>query len=174
LFYGKYSKTPIMEIKDSSLFQSTTTENRYCYSLTLPAEIGTMENLKRAMQKDLETYFGFEASIEIRKFPSWRLLSSAGTSAKLCTKGGAQKMEEIIPHVSLKFSNVPMKTLINYFLYYTNGNWIADETGITQNVDFTSDFMDFDGMEVYLAKYGLVLIPAEKEMKVLVIKDAKK
>lgn len=172
LYYGNYADNPIVEVKDSSLFQTTATENWFCYSLIMPSGIGTKENLQQAMQRDLETYFGFNVSIESRKFPCWRLVATDKAAAKLATKGGKEAVEEIIPRVSYQFSNVPMVQLINYFGIATN-EVIIDETGIIQHVDFTSSFMDLDEMKDFLPKYGLKLIPAEKEMKVIVIRDRK-
>lgn len=173
LFYGKYSLDPILEISDSSSFQSNVNgKNMFCYSLILSAEKGTKANLQKAMQRDLETYFGFNASIETRELPCWRLVASNGAVTKLGTKGGKQKIEENIPHVSYKFSNVTIERLIQYFLVFTN-EVILDETGITQSVDFTSeDCTDFESLKRFLPKYGLKLIPSKKEMKVLVIRDS--
>jgi hypothetical protein len=170
--YGKYFKNITLEINDSSLFQyNSNGENVFCYSLILPPEIGTKENLQKAMQRDLETYFGFNASIKTRKFPCWRLVASKEAITKLATNGGDQKIETLIPHVSYKFSNVPVKRLVQYFLVFTD-DVILDETSITQNVDFTSEeCIDFESLKAFLPKYGLKLIPAEREMKVLVIRD---
>jgi hypothetical protein len=145
----------------------------FSYSLILPPEKGSKENLQKAVQRDLETYFGFHASIESRKFRFWRLVATDSAAAKLATKGNKRGYEEIIPRVIVKNSNVPMNHLVNYCLMYTNGELIVDETGIKQNIDFTADMMDFDGMVKCLAKYGLKLIPSEREMKSLVIRDPK-
>jgi len=173
-FYGKYSKKINLQVADSSLFQfKPNGENVFCYSLILPPERGTRENLQKAMQRDLETYFGFDVSIETQKIPSWRLIATEGAIAKLSTKGSPQSIEEIIPRVSLKFSNVPMRSLVRYLTQFSQ-DVIIDDTGITQNIDITTDCTDFNNMKAFLPKYGLKLISSEKEMKVIVIRDAKK
>jgi len=173
MFYGKYSKNVVLEVKDSSIFQfSANGENIFCYSLILPPEKGTSENLQKAMQRDLESYFGFKASIQIRKVRCWRLVASDSAAKKLSTKGGKLRREEIIPHVSYKYINIPMKDFVQYLLQFTKNEIIIDETGISNNIDITTDCMDFDSMKAFLPKYGLRLILGDKEMNVLVVRDA--
>lgn len=175
LFYGKYSQKLILEISDSSLFQTNAEgKNIFCYSLILPPEKGTRENLQKAMQRDLQTYFNFDASIETHKVPCWRLMAVENPIKKLSTKGGKSRFEEIIPHVSYIFSNMPMRTFVQYLGQFVDQQVIIDDTGIVGNIDITTDCLDFDSMMAFLPKYGLKLVPIEKEMKVLVIHDAKK
>jgi thiol-disulfide isomerase/thioredoxin len=170
--YGHYSGVPVLEVGDSSLFQTTATENWFCYSLIMPPEKGTKANLQRAMQRDLEACFGFTASMETRVVSCWRLIASNQAAKKLITKGGPQQVDELTPHVSYQFSNVPMKRLLQYFGVFTN-DIIIDETGILQNIDFTSDCIDLESLQAFLPTYGLQLVRGEKQMKVLVIRDIK-
>ncbi|OQP54313.1 hypothetical protein A4H97_22785 [Niastella yeongjuensis] len=169
-FYGHYSNVPVLAVRDSSLFQTTPTENWFCYSLIMPTKQATTANMQRAMQRDLETCFGFTATIETRTVPCWRLVATSQAAAKLSSKGGPQQEKELMPHVSYQFTNVPMKRLVQYFLVFTK-DIIVDETGILQPVDFTSDCIDLESLKAFLPKYGLQLVQGEKQMKVLVIKD---
>ena len=175
-FYGKFSRDVILELADSSLFlPSMNGKNMFCYSLIMPAEKASRENLQKAMQRDLETYFGFNVSIEKRKVFCWRLVAEDGALTKLATKGGEQKIEEILPRVSYKFLNVPMRRFLQYLNQFSQDKIFVDDTGTRQNIDITTtECLDLNSMRAFLPKYGLKLVPGEKEMKVLVIRDANK
>ncbi len=173
--YGKYSNNLALEIHDSSLFQSSSTKNQFCYSLIVPPDKGSKENLQIAMQRDLKTYFGYDVSVEARKISCWRLVSTEKAAAMLKAKGGNEYIETIIPNAIYNLHNVStngLNGLVQCVANVTKGT-VIDETGITGKIDITLHMMDVDDLKQSLRSSGLDLIQSEKEMKVLVIRDAK-
>jgi thiol-disulfide isomerase/thioredoxin len=169
LMYGKYSNVPLLEFKDSSLFQYFSMGNRFCYSLILPPEKGSKENLQLAMQRDLKTYFGYEVSIEKRNIHCWRLLATKKASDMMQARDTMQ-LGEAIPGVVEKLHNIPMSELVQRIVNFI-GAVVIDETRIIGNVNFTLNHMDLDDIKKSLRSSGLDLVQSVKEMKVLVIRD---
>jgi thiol-disulfide isomerase/thioredoxin len=173
--YGKYYDKPVLEITDSSAFQYSyrgNGRNVYSYSLILPQAVGTKARLEEIMQRDLKSYFKFDAMVEIRECPCWRLVAMEGAKVRLQTKGGAELYKEIIPRARFTLQNVPIRRLILAVSGPSQGI-VIDETGIVGNIDITLNCVDLDDIKKSLQENGLELVRGEKEMKVLVIRDAK-
>jgi thiol-disulfide isomerase/thioredoxin len=168
---------PVLEVKDSISFEFnySSVDNRglYNYSLIIPKEIATKENLMEAMQQDLRKYFGFEASVDSRMMPYWKLTATAEAREKLKTRGEIGKTkfgptgidgkrlsirDFIIPEI-VKYSGEPIP--------------IIDETGTTHLIDinFSAVMTNIDDVRKALQKHGLILEKSKKEFKVLVIRD---
>jgi thiol-disulfide isomerase/thioredoxin len=174
LMYGKYYDQAILEIGDSSRFVSSMKgegENLFCYSLTLPIGQGSKERMEEVMQGDLKNYFGFNARIETRKCPYWRLIiESPSLIGKLRSTGSESYVKQIIPRVKYLLHNVPMKKLL-YDLQMSGIGIVLDETGISGNIDFDEGDVNLKDIRNSLGKVGLDLIEGEKNMKGLVIQD---
>jgi len=175
--YGKYCNHPILEVRDSSQFNYSYkySRNIYCYSLIMPPAACTEAALKSALQRDLTTYFGFEAAIETHKCPYWKLAATRDAYNKLKTKGGATSRHEIVSNAGLIAHNWPFGNLIRWVRANHPDEVFFDETGIVENVDITLDCIptDLDDLKSALKLYGLDLVKAEKDMKVVVIRDKK-
>lgn len=170
--YGNYFSQPIIETADSEIFHydfEVPTKNVFCYSLIMPGEKATKQRMQQMMQRDLQNYFGFAVSIETRKFPCWKLVATDDARAKLRTAGGISELIELIPRAEYKLQNLPVKRLFR--IIGRLGDPILDETGIDGNIDITIDCVDSEDMLRSLKENGLSLVPATKEMKVLVIRD---
>jgi hypothetical protein len=171
--YGRYYNTLILEVADSSSFQYSYKYGRniYSYSLMAPPEKLTKMRLQEAMQRDLQTFFGFEPEIETRECPYWRLVATGGAKTRLKARGDSTYFEGL-PKASFKARNWPFNNLIGMIRDFNPGIFL-DETGIQENVDIDMDCIltDIDDIKKALQSNGLDLVLGEREMKVLVIKD---
>jgi thiol-disulfide isomerase/thioredoxin len=169
----KFHSYPILEMHDSSLFidSSKRGKNLFCYSLIIPAGKASKRGLEERMQRDLKNYFEFDARIEKRNFPCWRLVATAESKNKLATKGGPVSISGL-PHANFKAINWPFSEILNLIRNSTD-QVVLDETGIVGNIDISMDCIDTDFNDVKRACHlnGLDLVPGEKEMQVLVISD---
>lgn len=175
-WYGKYLEEPIVEAPDSDLFHydyGPTFKNLFCYSLIIPGDQGNGERLRQIMQRDLKNYFGFDASIETRRIHCWKLIATADARLKLRTNGGqGDQYTSIIPRARFRLHNAHVQRLILAICGFVKGD-IFDETGIDSNIDITMDCVNLDDMLQSLHANGLSLVPTEKDMKAIVIRDPK-
>lgn len=171
--YETHYHTPILELDDPNVFlaDTHTGKNMYWYSLIVPEEKLSEEHLKRVMQDDLAHNFGYEARIETRVMPYWKVIASDEARKKLKTKGGEPVYEA--DHTGCRYMNVPIGKFFKWLFYNhaTTMPPILDETGITTNIDmeievFTADFED---IKKALRKKGLMLVRGKKKFNVLVI-----
>ena len=175
--YGKYYDYPILELHDSTAFQYSYKrsggKNVFSYSLIMPPDRTTKAALEKAMQRDLLTYFGFDAKIEIRKCPCWRLTASQEAKTRLKTKGEPYTWQGSRAGFTAK--NFRMKNLLQMIQSNNHDkiHVIIDDTGIENNIDITVDCILTDLTELKSALHanGLDLIKEEKDMKVLVIRE---
>jgi thiol-disulfide isomerase/thioredoxin len=177
--YGKYYPKLAIEVTDSSPFKvdNKTGENYFCYSVDLPPGQANVVRVKKVMQRDLENYFGFVVSIESRKCPCWHLVVTPSAKEKLKSKGGPSSSKGL-GALFYKARNKPFQDIVHIIqnLLSQNDRIVFDETGITGNVDMALDckdglLTDFNDMKKALQANGLDLVAAEKEMKVLVVRD---
>lgn len=173
--YGKYYKEPVLLVRDSSLFEPWTdgyeARNMFCYSVTIPPAHDSRLRMMEVMQNDLKSYFGFQVSIEERMFPCYRLVvANPDAAKKLATTGGPSVVKDVIRGVRVTMHNQEVQRLIRFVAGQARG-FVLNETGISGNIDFTLDYIDFDEMMRGLHAYGLDLIKGEKMMKCLVIRD---
>jgi thiol-disulfide isomerase/thioredoxin len=177
--YGKYYPKLAIEVTDSSLFKrdDKTGKNLFCYSVDLPPTQANAERVKKVMQRDLENYFGLVVSIETRKCPCWKLVAIPSAKEKLKSKGGIP-LTENLGVIYFKVKNEPFQDIV-HVVQNLSGGIVFDESKITGNVDMALDckdglLTDFNDMKKALQANGLDLVPSEKEMKVLVVRDGAK
>ncbi|PSL48210.1 uncharacterized protein (TIGR03435 family) [Chitinophaga niastensis] len=172
--YGKFFDDPILEVSDSSMFQSPDhqTEKLYSYSLSVPISKASRNYLMEVMQRDLKNYFGFDANIETRMMPYWKLVATKEAKLKLKTKGQSLWPEGRVD-TGFVAKNFPMRT----FLHQLSGLDlpVIDETGIEGNIDISMNCIltDFNEIRKGLRANGMDLIKGTKKMNVLVIRDPK-
>ncbi|WP_316814261.1 TlpA disulfide reductase family protein [Pedobacter heparinus] len=183
--YGKTAAWPVVEVSDKSLFNHNFSEadqtgvsmkGVYNYSVRIPKENATVENVKKAMQMDLKKYFGYDVSKEKRLIRCMKLVVMPKITLKIKTKGGDAN-KTVLNQTGM--SMISQK--IDYFIpllvgLNQNGPIIYNETGIDYNVDLKVDAMmdDLSAVKKELQKSGLDLVEFEKELEVLVIKDPTK
>ncbi|MBX2956183.1 MAG: DUF3738 domain-containing protein [Cyclobacteriaceae bacterium] len=150
--YGKWWYRPVLELSDSSSFESNyrSPENRFSYYLNVPVEKGLSVIMQKRMQQDLLNSFGYNVSVETRLMPCWKLIASKETRSKLAAKHphNEYRMYEV-SNGDLQFENAEIRDIIfqleiNYG-YGTNGALVhhphlhppfIDATGITGKIDF--------------------------------------
>lgn len=192
--YGKFYRKPILEVADSSLFQTNNVslENYFCYSswfrpIKLSDDRKFLYNfqndtlLQEKLQRDLENNFNFEARIEMREMPYYRLTAAPDALSKLKTKYKDSSSFEAPYGRKAGFvaKNVPMNAVITCLLVapdaiFHKGLDIVDETGIKDNVDFDIKAIYTDDWLKELKNYGLSVELARKKMKTIVIRDKNK
>src|SRR5215217_1363253 len=178
--YGSYWKHPLLQVRDSSQLDRSwlSKSNMYNYSLTVPPSHATTDRIQKIMQRDLENYFGYTATIETREMPCWYLRVRNKDVFKLRSgnRSKEQVMQERTPteRTDMAVLNAPIAELILYLSYNDqNGPPIIDETGIDYKIDIyieglTSDINDLNNG---LKKNGLELVKGVKPMKVVIIRD---
>lgn len=186
--YGKWWHRAILEVSDTSPFvvYRGSPVNKYNYSLKVPEGLGWAKFLQEAMQRDLKTYFGFDACVETRMMPYWKLslLSEKKLAiAKSSNQEAAFSMDgSEMPFI---FKNAITRDVIwmlaaNYgFIHNDYGRLpinqqgaFIDESGVTCKFDFKFDpRLSFDDQVKQLNEIGFDLRRAYKPMKVVVIRD---
>jgi thiol-disulfide isomerase/thioredoxin len=178
--YGKVYPMPLLELADTSRFgysfEKGYRHGLYNYSVTVDTCADKNKKfLMDVMQDDLERYFGYQASIETREMPCYRLVvTNSKAVADLRTKGGDGRYPTA-DAAGFTVRNVPIQLVMSVIAKYHADKHapMIDETGIDYNIDITLDamMMDLDDIRRGLKANGLDLIPSRKEMRVLVIRD---
>lgn len=189
--YGKSWHKAVVEASDTSIFtyRYNNTRNRFNYSLKVPPNTGSARFLQSTLKRDLETYFGFNVSIETRKMPCWNI--QIGDKRKVATK--LISKNQMLPiNISNQnqdepfvFKNVDMRDIVTAFaLRYGHGSFyhsqlpfdqqgpFIDLTGIKDKIDFSYNpkwtFAEFVN---YFESMGLSVTKSNRDMKVVVIHD---
>lgn len=181
--YGKVYPYPLLEVKDSSLFQydynNDVGKGTYSYHLKVPASKVTLFYIMQIMQQDLKNVFGYDVVIETREMPVWKLVATPNAQTKLKTKGGKPYYDDggnsSGGAAGFALTNLPVQSLLDGVMHYIGMGAAPyfDETGITTNIDITIDALLTSWQEVIkaLQKNGLDLVAGKKRMKVLIIRD---
>jgi hypothetical protein len=179
--HGIYRYQPILEVADSAKFAENplTGANLYCYSQTLPPAKRTRENMMRVMQADLKNCFGYDVTIETRRTPYWRLVAGKHAARLLEAKPGrpASDADDI---TGGKFYGTTVTMLVSVINHSNeliiNDRPLMDETGIKGHIDIELNAVmtDLDDIRRALRAYDLDIVPGERDMKVIVIRDPMK
>ncbi len=123
------------------------------------------------MQRDLQNYFSMTATVEVKEMPCWRII--AGQKANLLkTQGGPPIFTGNFSGFVLQ--NQPVHSLLlEIWGFFQREPVFIDETGIDYNIDLRIDAVmtDINDVKKALQKKGLDLVPGEKVMKVIVVRD---
>ena len=124
-----------------------------------------------ALQRDLETCFGYKIEIEIRECPYWRLVAKPRAMEKLKSKGGPPSIGGI-QYAGITVHNMPYSIILKWLDNNIKEYW-ENETIDPGNVDIDLDCIptQLDDIRRGLQKQGLDLIQGQKKMKVMVIKE---
>lgn len=142
--------------------------NLYNYEFIIPEK--KTDSLYNYMQEDLNRYSGYTVTLEKRPVKCLVLVRTT-TKDKLATKGGEKR--STFPRTPSILRNVPLKNMVNML----NGEipikeLFIDETGYTGNVDLeVSGVKDIGTLKKELQRYDLDLIPEERQVLMMVIKD---
>jgi thiol-disulfide isomerase/thioredoxin len=181
--YGSIYSYPRLEMEDSTLFESDMGfgKGMYNYFLLIPPERATRENIMLQMQDDLQRIFGYDASVEVRDVPVWKLIAGPTAGKHIRTTGGKPYNSTIERVYAAGFwvRNRPFKEFFWALISYLSGSERApfiDATGIDYCVDISidADLTLFQDVQSALKKYDLQLVRDVKKMKVVVIRDKAK
>jgi hypothetical protein len=145
--------------------------NLYNYEFIIPEQ--KSDSLYNYMLEDLNRYSGYTVTLEKRPAKCFVLVRTS-TKDKLATQGGEKR--STFPQTPSILKNVPLKNMVNML----NGEipikeLFIDETGYTGNVDLeVSGVKDIVSLKKELQKYDLDLIPQERQVLMMVIKDQRK
>ena len=172
LTYGSFWPDVLIEVKDSSVFESNISlaNNLYCYSLSVPSVKGKREYLMSVMQNDLKNYFNLVVDVETRKMPVWRVSATEEVRRKLKSDGGLMRP------IGDVFKKTCYNCLIDEILYSPDNLPVLNETGIEGKINITLDgrggmLSEKSVHLMALEENGLHYIKSEKDFQVLVIKD---
>lgn len=177
-FYGKVFTKPIIEVENNGPFEHNafTGVGMYNYYLKMPLNRITLESMKGELQEILSLNFGYDARMETRLMPVWKLIASEAALKKLRSRGGKPVFLGDNPIAGVAVRNYPVEKFL--FLVTTNlpnheNLPYVDSTGIEDGIDcnIKTDMTDFDSVQNALLRYGLRLVRGVKEMKVVVITD---
>jgi hypothetical protein len=179
-YAGVYQK-PVLELSDTSQFVSDLNKPQgiYNYELIVPRSRKTETEMMKIMQRELNNIFGYDAVVEDRLMPVWKLVAAPGAAARLKTKGGVSRS---VPGIGgdggvsgFSVWNWPMTGFFDLIVHWSEFDPApyVDETGIEGNIDITVDALMTDRSQVIreLRKNGLDLVRSKKMMRVLVIRD---
>lgn len=142
--------------------------NLYNYEFIIPEQ--KSDSLYNYMLEDLNRYSGYTVTLEKRPVKCFVLVRTT-TKDKLATKGGEKR--SAFPQTPSILKNVPLKNMVNML----NGEipikeLFIDETEYTGNVDLeVSGVKDIATLKKELQKYDLDLIPEERQILMMIIKD---
>lgn len=200
--YGKFWYRPLLEMKDSALFEAdyNSPQNRYNYILKIPLEKASSFNLQKVMQHDLQVCFGYEVSVVERMMPCWELRVAEKNKRRLLTKYPGQPYKRTInENGRVQITNAQVRDIIfqleSRFGYSPLGNLkhhpdkqppFFDSTGIIGGIDYAYDEAfatrlleeknirdTFPDYKKWLEEIGFELKRSERKMKVVVIRDPK-
>lgn len=186
--YGKYNPEVILEIKDSTDFKY---EDRlkdypagwYSYSMVIYPTLANKEFMMSVLRDDLKRYFGYDATLEMRKVGVWKLVAKPGAKELLRTKfnhlSKTYKSDTLPGSGYLGFEmrkgklESVLHRIISYSTYILPSRLFYDETGITEDIDIVIEANMSNIVEVRreLNKYKLDLILEDKLLPTVVIRD---
>ncbi|MFD2246281.1 TIGR03435 family protein [Pontibacter ruber] len=166
-----YQWSPIridVQVQKEDKYDIDNESNRYTYELIVPAEAAGRKY--KIMQQDLSRYFGLTANVEKRT-----------TDVLLLTQSKKSKLKPSILTAESDFTYGGRGlTMVNnrieevrIFLEEQLQAVVVDETGLTQKYDLQLTWVNENPENIHkeLAKYGLKLTPARREVDILVIRD---
>lgn len=142
----------------------------YDYSLIVPKERATEDFVMQFMQRDLMNYFGYEATVEVREMPYWKLVVSDPKKLKYAIDA---KDSVYLDHATLKIFSGKPRHLLGTIDVYNTTDALLDSTGITRNIriDIDGDLSNLEHVRKEIRKNGLNLVRDLLPMKVLVLRD---
>ncbi|MDP4265050.1 MAG: TlpA disulfide reductase family protein [Bacteroidota bacterium] len=161
--YGNVFPQPIL--LDSGIQHEA--KRYYCYSVTVP--LLDRYRMRNILQNDLENYFGWEARVESRMMPYWRLICN-GECDHLKSKATAERAEGT--RIGFSLTRHSVSAIVDLLhSNFQNGPPFIDETGIDFPIDIkvSAILSDFDEFRNALRQNGLDLVEGKRMMKVLVI-----
>lgn len=176
--YRELSKELVLEVDDTSKFRSDylSGENVYWYSLVLPEDRLTADNVRKAIRSDLELNFGYSAKVVTQELPYWKVTADEGALQELSSMGEDRHWEMNDSLNVILYRNFPFDDFLNGIFYrvYQSQPPIINETGFHGNIDVIFNdalLTDFDTVRKTLEQHGIMLEKGLHPFKTLVIVD---
>jgi hypothetical protein len=152
---------------DQRQFYDWESANTYCYELIVPEN--RIDKMHQIMKFDFDAFFNIKSSVELRQVECLVLKRVAAKSNPV-TKGGDPVWEARDEDIFIQ--NKPFSMFVNTL---NSGRKISiiNDTNL-KNIDLTistNAFYNLDQMKRELSKYGVLLVPERRTLKVLVLKD---
>lgn len=174
--YLEAYRTPIVETGNPLELEAepTTGRNMYWYSLTLPKERFTKENIMAVMQRDLAVNFGYDVRVETRELPYWKVVASESALKRLASKQQERAYQETTDKQTLTAYTIDELLLLLFYKVQSFQPPIINETGYTGKIDMEiHDTLgtDFGVIKRELEKNGIRLEQAKRPFRVVVIRS---
>ena len=178
LYWGKYFPHPVIEARDQSPFSVDQDKGKglYDYYFKSSADALSKELLQSSLKKELRSAFQFDAAVEFRSMPVWKLVIADTEKAK----GLQSRNKSFYESDDLLITGKTYRTTMAHHIFvaalYTpiEDQWpIIDETNIKGLINFTlkEPILDLDDLKKHFQEYGLKLIPDHMMLNTLVIRD---
>lgn len=176
--YGKVYSKPILQVKDSTVFEYDYPSRKglYCYSLNFPTSKSDRTTVMKMMQSDLERYFGYTATFETRMMPCWKLVVDSKSAKERLMSKSDVKYFNGISHIGFIARDIPLISVLGQISADHQEEIFIDGTEIVNNIDIDLHdcfFPDLNDVRRALKQNGLDLLRTEKNMQVLIIRDKK-
>ena len=145
------------------------------------------------MQKDLDFYFGYRVSVEVRKMPVWYLRANNEIVKTFETKTADRTIDDdMLADGKIIYTNVDIRDIIGWMSKTVRHRYdsdpdaiyspvFIDKTNVEYEIDYTLNgrnetiygMKSMDKINKQLNKIGLYLEKGEMQMKVVVIRDKK-
>jgi len=175
--YLEAYRTPIVETGNPLELEPdpATGRNMYWYSLILPEERFTKENIMAVMQRDLAVNFGYDVRVETRELPYWKVVASESALKRLASKQQERAYQETPNKQTLTAYTIDELLLLLFYKVHSFQPPIINETGYTGKIDMEiHDTLgtDFGVIKRELEKNGIRLEQAKRPFRVVVIRSS--
>ncbi|MEH6304248.1 TlpA disulfide reductase family protein [Olivibacter sp. CPCC 100613] len=159
---------------DETLWMSGKSEaeirkNSYCYELIVPIRLKA--RAKTFLLRDMERYFGFQATVEQREVNCLVLRCKDGRPDRSDVVSGFNNLSDTSTAIKTLSGRVPY-FFVDYLNKLLDFKPVLDETGIDYQVDISFDsdeVRDLEKINKSLAKHHLVLEEEQRPIKMLII-----
>ncbi|MBA4058663.1 MAG: hypothetical protein C0490_28360, partial [Marivirga sp.] len=155
-------------------------EGLYNFSLTLDSSRNSPALVMEAIQHQLQTILGYEATVEKRPMPVWKLIARPSAFTRIKTAGDKPYFSDGTG--SGGAAGFTMRNQSPTFLFMLIARYLDDHkvpfidaSGLKENIDITldCDMTNKDDVRRSLRQYGLDIVPGRKEMFVVIVRPAK-
>ncbi|MCY1529156.1 hypothetical protein D9M68_642880 [compost metagenome] len=173
---GVMDSVPFTYPKGREELRQWSTENTYCYELTIARELNKgISDFYQHMQQDLATYLPYyKASVERRRLKCLALTRTDSTKT-LITQHRQSPAKRKIDFNGFEGVNISLNRFIQPLSSYYLQKYplpVVDDSGYREPVDlsFRADMTNVRAINKELQFYGLQLVEREVEVTVLVIR----
>ncbi|MFC0316934.1 TlpA family protein disulfide reductase [Olivibacter oleidegradans] len=161
-------------LSDETLWMSGKSEaeirkNSYCYELIVPTHLKA--SAKTFLLRDMERYFGYQATVEQREVNCLVLRCKDGRPDRSDVVSGFNNLSDTSTAIKTLSGQVPY-FFVDYLNKLLDFKPVLDETGIDYHVDISFDsdeVRDLKKINKSLAKHHLVLEEERRPIKMLII-----